>query len=363
MSSRSRSKSPARKTRGNVAAGVVSPVAAPPKSPAAAAAPASADLDPNVATGIAVAVLVGAWSQCQGGELSLGGFATRLGDGFNVAVPEVPVPVVGGLVDAVFGKTFNLVATLHVLNSITSNRGGKGGWLHNFATCLLATFAGVIVPAILAGGNPLTTIFADQPSFTVTRFFVLWYILNYDIPGCPVNFGLWQKVSDLAGEPLQILLNFGSAVFNANLVITAAGAAGAHAVLSTGWFNAVVAAVVTGSAANFFPFNKAFTIPSGNDDFAKAFFIASNGFAFVDFFIKTVLGLVAALTTVEIAYTQDFGAQANDLICGPFGGVAAFVGTVATLNLLFGAMIPIETGKGFDMFGVVGKIMDAAQLA
>jgi hypothetical protein len=262
----------------------------------------------------------------------------------------------------------NFILTLHVLNSITSSVKGVGGWLNSFTSTIVATFAGVIAPAVLGGGSTLGAIFADPHStMSLTRFFATWYILNYDIPGCPVNFGLWNKFASICGEPLNILLNFGTAMFSLNLVVAASGAAGAHAMLSAGWFGAIAAAVVAGTAHSFFPLNKGFSLKSsaaGTEAFAVAFFIASNGFAVIDWAITYALSLVGDLTlgNVNIDYSQAFGSKINDAVTGPFGGVVGFVVTVTALNHLVGHLIPVETGKGFDLFGVVGKVFKAVQL-
>lgn len=198
---------------------------------------------------------------------------------------------------------------------------------------------------------------------SLTRFFVLWYFLNYDIPGCPVNFGLWSKIAGIGGAPLQNLLNFASAMFTTNLIVAAAG--DAVAPLSTAWFAAIAGAVVVGSAGDFFPLSKGFSLASSGNAFNIAFFLASGGFGFLDFLIHTALETVSAVSLghVTIAYEQKFGAFINETVTGPFGGAAQFVVVVSALNLLVGHMIPLDLKPGFDVFGIVGKVVALFQLA
>jgi hypothetical protein len=361
MSSRSRSKSPARKTRANP----VSPVASPVAAKAAPATAHAANHQPEVQLGIALVVLVAVWSRCEDGQLSLSGFAGRCNDGFPFKVPDVPV--FKDLVHRVFGASMNFVLTLHVLNTISSNRCGKGYWLNNFASTLVATFAGVIAPAVLKGGDTIKTIFADHEmhhdTITLFRFFMIWYLVNYDIVGCPVEFGIWKKVSSFGGDALKILLGFGSSMYTSALVGAAVG--GAHAMFSTAWFQAIVAGVVVGSAGSFFPLSKGFSLSKtvgSSNALAASFFIASDGFNMIDVAINAVLSLVKDLTTVRIDYNLNFGQTINSTITGPFGGVSNFVISVIALNYLFGGMIPMELKKGFDAFGLMDKVLAAFQL-
>ena len=362
MSARSRSKSPARKTRAHP----VSPAASPATTKSVPIQATASPLGPEVQLGLAVAVIVSVWSQCNGGEFSLSGFATRCGDGFIFDVPTLPF--VGPLIHMVTGTSMNFVLTLHVLNTISSNRHGKGYWLNNFASCLVATFVGEIAPAVLAGsGNTINLIFTDHVGMSLFRFFMIWYVLNYDIPACPVEFDVWGKFSNLGGDALKILLGFGSAMFTSALVGRAVN--GAHAEFSQEWFQAIVAGVIVGTAGSFFPLSKGFSLQksvAASNALAASFFIASNGFAHLDFVIHSVLGFLSAVTfgvSDVIKYDQAFGAAINNFVTGYFGSVSNFVITVVAVNYLFGSMIPMDLKKGFDAFGLMDKLLALFQLA
>jgi hypothetical protein len=92
---------------------------------------------------------------------------------------------------------------------------------------------------------------------------------------------------------------------------------------------------------------------------AVSFFIASNGFAVLDF----TVGLVSTPLGVDI---PEFGAQINTALAGLFGSTAGFVLFLTTVNYFFGHMIadhsPVPIKNGFDVFGLVEKFFALAQL-
>jgi len=270
------------------------------------------------------------------------------------------VPVVSCLV----GTSINLVLALHLLNTITTN-GGSGNWLNNLAQTAVAAFGGVIVPAILAGGNPVEAIFSDQAGCAFKSFAILWYIINYDIPACPVKFNLWAKVADAGGEALNLLLTFGTLMFTTSL--TVAAVSGPQALLSSAWFAAIATGVVAGNAGSFFPLNKGFTLPN-NDALAISFTIASGGLGHVaDAIVNKSICLLNACTFKVLDSTLQldckYGGMADDLVTSPFGGLANFVVVVVALNYFFGEMSGLNLRNGFDAFGLVDKLLELFQLA
>jgi hypothetical protein len=333
-----------------------SPGPAKEKSPRKAAkkAPAaSAGLDDNAHLGIAIAVLLAIWAQ--GGEMSLTGFTAAAAKGFNFTFPAISEHVTN-----IIGTSCNFVFLLHVLNSLSSNR-GNGYYLQKFTNALFATFAGVIVPKLLTGTSIANAIFSDpSPSFSYASFFFMWYIVNYEIPFCPHNFDAWNKFAGFGGHALELLLGFGTLIFTTNLIIAATGKA--QTVLTLGWFRACTMGIIAGTASEFFPFNKGIKfVKSDAHSHAAAvsFFIASNGFAVLDF----TVGLVSTPFGVDI---PAFGAQINDALFGLFGGITGFVLFLTIVNYFFGHMIadhsPVPIKSGFDVFGLVEKFFALAQL-
>jgi hypothetical protein len=338
-----------------------SPGPAKEKSPRKAAkkAPAaSAGLDDNAHLGIAIAVLLAIWYK-GGGEMSLTGFTKATNEGFDFTFPLDALPGSDHITN-IIGKSCNFVFLLHVLNSLSSSR-GNGYYLQTFTNALFATFAGVIVPKLLTGTAIADAIFANpDASFSYASFFFMWYAINYEIPFCPHKFDAWNKFADFGGHALELLLGFGTLIFTTNLVIAATG--GAQTTLTLGWFRACTMGIIAGTASEFFPFNKGIKfVKSDAHSHAAAvsFFIASNGFAVLDF----TVGLVSTPFGVAI---PAFGAQINDALFGLFGGITGFVLFLTTVNYFFGHLIaehsPVPTKSGFDIFGLVEKFFALAQL-
>jgi hypothetical protein len=341
------SKSPARGRRG---------------APAAAEPADAAGGDDQTQLAIAVVVLVAVWFHGTDGNLSLTTFASSAKEGFNF---DVPNPLKADLWTRVFGSSCNFVLTLHALNTIKNTAGTSGYWLNNFAQTVIAAFAGVIAPAVLKGGNTLEAVFADPSThLSMFSFFSLWYVVNYNIPGCPAELNVWGTISNVGGEALNILLGFGTAMFTTNLVIAASSQAD---LFTSAWFVAVSSAIIAATAGSFFPLSKGFKL--GNSDeaanaFAIAFFIGGNGFQVVDTVTNAIIDLAedATLDAVDVPFNMELGAKLNTLVCDPFGGVGAFVVTVVALNHLFGDAVPMATRQGFDVFGVMDKVLNLIQL-
>ena len=97
---------------------------------------------------------------------------------------------------------------------------------------------------------------------------------------------------------------------------------------------------------------------------AIAFFLSSGGFGFVDTMVNLAVSLVGDFTfgVLVIPFNCGFGAQVNDAVTGPFGGNNGFVITVVALNYLFGHLVPMATGKGFDVFNILGHVLELFQL-
>jgi hypothetical protein len=336
---------------------------APAKSPAKRSskskAAASAGLDDNAHLGIAVVILVAVWYHGSGGELSLSGFAKSAKGGFKFEFTGIENIPLTGLLTSFIGKSCNFVALLHVLNSIRDNT-GKGYHFNAFTQAVLATFAGVIVPKIFKGTSIAGAIFADTNGFSFAGFFAMWYFINFEIPFCPHNFKIWGTISDFGGHALETLLTLGSTIFTTNLIISAAG--GPQTMFTLKWFQACTLGVLAGTAAEFFPFNKGvkFVKSEAHTHAASAaFFIASNGFGFIDHAVGQI--------TQHIGQANpNIGEQINGFVCEPFGGVAQFVLTITILNALFGHLlaehVPLSMKSGFDVFGLVDKLFALAQL-
>lgn len=363
MAARSRSKSPARATRSKTPTRAAAAKAVATKAVAKAV---EIEHDPNVQLAIAVAVLVAVWSQTNGGDGSpnLPGFAAAAAGGFQFNYPSqiASIPIVGTLFARYFGGACNLVLALHVLNTVSSNATRSGYWLNNFAQVSIAAFAGLILPAVLGGKNMIDAVF-DNHGMEASSFFLVWYVVNYDIPFCPAPMGIWSTISDVGGDALQILLALGSTLFTTNIVIGASG--GAQELFSSAWGVALITGVVTGTAGSFFPLNKGFKLAKSDEAtnaFNISFFLASNGFAFLDSMVNLALSLVKDCTMGKVDLGDNYadiavGAKVNGFVEQVFGSLAAFVVTVVVLNQLFGHLVPMDTGKGFDVFNLMGHVM------
>jgi len=240
---------------------------------------------------------------------------------------------------------------------------------------VIAGFAGVILPAIMSGGNMVNAIFANPgTNFSLTSFFFAWYLMNHDIPFCPVEFDLWGKVTGFGGHALDVLLGFGSNVFTTNLIVAAVGTS-AGACFTTSWFQAIAMGIITGTAASFFPFNKGVKFAVSDEAthaMASSIFIASDGFAIIDFFTGVVLWFVKTYTMNVVDLTGNatittIGAEINKAILPHFGGAAAFVVTMSALNYLFGDLLSesfeqINLKPGFDGFGILSFVLGKCQL-
>lgn len=348
-----RSASPARASRSKT----------PKRAAPEAAAPAADEAD-HTQLGIALAVLVAVWFRASGGELSLKGFASQCGSGFEFTFPEIPVAPVQAFVGKHLGTGMNFVMFTHALNTVVDNKGGRGYWLDNFAQVCIAAFAGITLQKVLAGENFVNAIFADQAGMSLFGFFFMWYVVNNDIPMCPAPLGIWNKVSAFGGDALSNLLGFGSEVFTTNLII---GACSVQTAFTGDWLRAIIGAIVIGTAGSFFPLNKGFKLANSAEAanaMAIAFFLSSGGFGFVDTMVNLAVSLVADFTfgVVAISFNCGYGAMVNDAVTGPFGGNGGFVVTVVALNYLFGDLVPMATGKGFDVFGLTGRVLEFFQL-
>lgn len=352
---RSRSASPARASRSRTP----KRAAAAPK---AAAAPAADEAD-HTQLGIAVAVLVAVWFRASAGNLSLEGFASQCVSGFAFTFPEIPVAQVQASVAKHLGTGMNFVMFTHALNTVVNNK-SRGYWLDNFAQVCVAAFGGITLTKVLAGENFVNAIFADQDGMSLFGFFFMWYVVNNDIPMCPAPLGIWDKVSAFGGDALGNLLGFGSEVFTTNLII---GACSAQTAFTGDWMRAIIMAVVIGTAGSFFPLNKGFKLANSAEAanaMAIAFFLCSGGFGFVDTMVNLAISLIGDFTfgVLVISFECGFGAQVNTAVTGPFGGNNGFVITVVALNYLFGHLVPMATGKGFDVCGLLGHVLELFQL-
>jgi len=279
----------------------------------------------------------------------------------------------------------NLVATLHLVNTIVTNRNSGGFWLQNFATTLLAGYAVTIVPAILAGTSPVTAIFSDDigSGVDLKTFFVIWYLINYGVG--PINYELWEKFTGIihVGGALQVLMSFASLMYVSKAVGGAVG--GPQTMFTQAWFRAVAGGLVAAGANGFFPLSKGFSLEK-NAAFAPVFFLASNGFASIDSVVGIVLSYVDPIVHdvyegpdgkggVTAFYTQNIevGAKLNGFVTngvGPVGGfgdhLGSFVIGMIAINFLFGSvvrpLIPVDTNDGFDVFGFVAKFTALIQL-
>lgn len=274
---------------------------------------------------------------------------------------------VNGIFRFFFGAGCNFIMLMHVLNTLSDNASTSGYWYNNFAQALVACFGANILQKVLNGGNMVTAIFSDPPSddMSLFGFFLVWYVINYDIPACPHKFGIWEKISDLGGEALENLLAYGSVMWVTNIVIKAVGEP--RVAFSTGWFQAIALGVVYGTAGSFFPLNKGFKLSKSveaSHAFSIAVFLASNGFAIIDVFLNAGFKFIAEFTfNAVVIPSVTFGADVNKYVCEPFGGLAAFVIIVTSLNHFFGEYLPIKSKRGFDAFGCTEKTLAKFQLS
>jgi hypothetical protein len=353
----------------------------PPAQQRTESAPAEAeagdsDSDP---TQLAIAVAVIAIVFYLGkSEMNLKGFADSAAKGFDFRFPDLPEPLtkLAGK-DSFLGRFVGMhseadfLVVFHCLNTIKNNAGTSGHWFNNFVQVLIAAMAMRIVPEVLEGNDLINEIFAAPgDGFSVFAFFMLWYFVNYDIPGCPANLNLWGKISDLGGEALNILLGFATATLTTNLIIDKVDeemkVEGAdNTMFSDDWFQVVTWGVIVGTAASFFPLNKGFSFENSaaaSNAFAISVFIASNGFVVIDFTLKAVINLVQDclfdfVSLEGVSEKMTLGETANTFVTEHFGGLSQFVVVVSLANHLFGSLVPIETGKGFDLFGVLPKVI------
>jgi hypothetical protein len=332
----------------------------------AASAVAAADNDFYIAVGILAVV---AW---RAGVTDLASFGAKATNGFQVAIPDVPV--VGSIINHFVGNSVNVVLTLHVLNCVANGPSG-GYWLNDFVQTLLQAFVAMILPAVLNGGNFVTAIVSDQTfgtgAVSVFEVFVAWYIIRTPawIPLCPAEVDVWGKITaSPIGGALEILMGLSTDILTLVLTINAVG--GAHALFSTAWWQAVVMGLVVGSASSFFPLNKGFKLAENAGTFAVVVFIASNGFAGLDalgakgvalidvFFVDkfSVAKLIADTPIVGICN------KVGGFVVAKFGGNAGFVVSVTVLNRLFGKYSPVPLGEGFDVFGVTQQVLERFKL-
>jgi len=307
---------------------------------------------------IAVVVIASAYACVSNGSYSLASFGKSLDGGFQTEVPQA----ISGLwgFDCVFAKTFNFILVLHSLNAIAMSK-TNGYWLNKFAQDFIAGSACVILPKILQGGNMIDAIFTDPAKdFTLSGFFCAWYIMNHDIPFCPVKFGLWEKVVDFGGVTLELLLDFATETHNTSMMMLVVTA---QTPFTTEWFKTIAMGVMTGTATSFFPFNKGLKFSVSDEHtnaLASSVFIASDGFKLVDFFLSKPLAVIGQADL-------SIGNCLNSYLCDTCGGVATFVLVVTAFNFLFGDVVSGIIGKdlkpGFDVFGVLQFVLGKCQLS
>ena len=336
-----------------------------PRKAAAKAAPAPDAADYGTLAITVVAVL-GVWyfsgAKFEGNIVK--DFSNHASLGFKVEYPSFiqdilgSIPVLGTIIQNWIGTGFNFVLLMHCINTIRSE--SSGYWLNSFTQCVIATYAGKIVIEIMKGTSMADAIFSDD----VPNLFFLWYVINKDIPFCPVNLNIWGQIEELGGEPLQDLLDLGSELFSTGLIIQAVGAA--TTVFSGAWFKSIAMGAIAGTASNFFPFNKGVKFARSealSNAVAVSFFVASDGFKVIDYFVTEFITNTTALKNPEI------GSWLNENLVNSVGsGAADFVVLITIVNLLFGHilrdLIPCPAmKKGFDMFGIVDFVFEKAQMS
>merc|ERR1711865_501523 len=135
---------------------------------------------------------------------------------------------------------------------------------------------------------------------------------------------------------------------------------GAATMFSQGWFRGIAMGCIAGTASSFFPFNKGVKFVKSaalSNALAVSFFVASDGFKVIDYFVGellTVVGQKSPFTLGDFLTTQ--------LVNRVSSSTAEFVIVVTVFNFgdilegLIGdliAQVPVlnlKMGKGFDMF-------------
>jgi hypothetical protein len=339
---------------------------APRKSKKSASKAAVAAPNEHVPLAATVIVLLIVWylSSESSGEAILkdpvGDFSKSTLAGFDLEKTLKTIPYVGPIKVAILGSATNFVLLMHLLNTIDGNNNG-GFWLNAFAQFFIAAYGSVIVIKILNGGNIGEAIFSSS----VPNAFFIWYLITKEIPFCPADFGYWAKFKKFGGEALENLLALGTDLFITQQVIIAVGSP--SSIFTEAWFKAIAMGAIAGTAGNFFPFNKGVKFARSEEmtnALAVSFFLASDGYLFIDNFANLILGPVG----VEKLPFELGAFLNNNLIDNIFGGdKARFVMTVTVVNFLFGDILSgiitqVPMSKGFDMFGVAGKLFHFAQL-
>jgi hypothetical protein len=335
---------------------------APRKSKKAAPKKAAAPANEHVPLAATVLVLLIVWYFSSSADAiqkdPLKAFSSSASAGFELKDTIASIPVVGGIKVAILGTATNFVLLMHLLNTIDSNNNG-GFWLNAFAQFIIAAYGGKIVIDILNGEDIAGAIFTAS----IPNAFFIWYLVTKEIPFCPADFGVWGKIKAFGGEALQNLLELGTDLYTTKFVIDAVG--GSTSLFSAGWFKAIAMGAIAGTAGNFFPFNKGVKFAKSEamtNALAVSLFLASDGFLFIDNFASLILGQVG------VALPFALGKFLNDnLVANVAGSNAGFVVSVTVFNFLFGDILAgiitqVPMQKGFDMFGVVGRLFAFAQL-
>jgi hypothetical protein len=323
---------------------------------AAKAAPA-ADSNELITAGVTFAVILVAWflanrgSEFPGAD-PLGNFVKTAQHGFQIKYPWGDIPVISGLI----GGSCNLVLLLHVLNSIDNSK-TSGFWLNNFAQTYTTATAGVIISEIMSGKPIAGAIFGGFSGFSLPSFFFLWYLVTRDIPFCPVKFNWWGTVKKVGGEPLEMLLGFGTHMFTTSLVLSSLATS---TVFSSKWFQVIATAVIIGTASEYLPSYKGFSFKKSEElthSLAVAVFVASDGFKIIDFFVSSLVGIAG------IAVPFEAGTFLNQYSVDFFGGTAGFVVFITLFNYISGGLCPSDLrSNGFDLLGLLEKTLSRCQL-
>lgn len=241
---------------------------------------------------------------------------------------------------------FRLAHALSTCDKMASSDSGSTYWMNALTCAYFAAFSAEILAALT---KPDTSVVNAALAGCPCSFFMVWFFVNQKF------YPAWSTIKDCCADSRSgsiQLLDVGSTVYVANMVVSAASAGGDSLVKS------VILGCVAGTACSFWPASKGISFENTAahaDSFAASAFVSGNGFALFD---KAVASAVSYLPAAVSEAIPQAALTVGATINGFFSPMKAaeIVIIVTLLNKLFGPLLPFKLQPGFDMFGIKAHV-------